>query len=104
MRIREYGAEQLPRSVLVNAGATGLTGITTNVFPSMTLGCGDGGKHGQRQHQPAELINIKRILMRCESRRRPLKYRQPGQLDPTWIGTAAAAVERYPVSRGVSAE
>src|SRR5664279_1080019 len=40
-RIREYGMRMPAMRVLVNTPAPqGSTGITTNVFPSMTLGCG----------------------------------------------------------------
>ena len=40
-RTREYGLRMPAMRVLVNTPAPqGSTGITTNVFPAMTLGCG----------------------------------------------------------------
>jgi acetaldehyde dehydrogenase (acetylating) len=49
--------------VLVNTSAPqGSTGITTNIFPSMTLGCGAiAGNITSDNIGPQHLINIKRI-------------------------------------------
>jgi acetaldehyde dehydrogenase (acetylating) len=62
-RIREY-AERMPANrVLVNTPAPqGSTGITTNVFPSMTLGCGAiAGNITSDNIGPQHLYNIKRL-------------------------------------------
>ncbi len=62
-RIREY-AERMPANrVLVNTPAPqGSTGITTNVFPSMTLGCGAAaGNITSDNVGPQHLYNIKRL-------------------------------------------
>lgn len=62
-RIREYGLRMPAFRVLVNtASPQGSTGITTNVFPSMTLGCGAiAGNITSDNVGPQHLMNIKRI-------------------------------------------
>ena len=62
-RIREYGMRMPAMRVLVNTPAPqGSTGITTNVFPSMTLGCGAmAGNSTSDNVGPLHLINIKRL-------------------------------------------
>ena len=62
-RIREYGLRAPAFRVLVNTPSPhGSTGITTNVFPSMTLGCGAiAGNVTSDNVGPMHLINIKRI-------------------------------------------
>src|SRR5450755_212375 len=62
-RIREY-AERMPANrVLVNTPTPqGSTGITTNVFPAMTLGCGAvAGNITSDNVGPQHLYNIKRL-------------------------------------------
>ncbi len=62
-RIREYAARMPANRVLVNTPAPqGSTGITTNVFPSMTLGCGAAaGNITSDNVGPQHLYNIKRL-------------------------------------------
>ncbi len=62
-RIREYGLRMPAMRVLVNTPAPqGSTGITTNVFPAMTLGCGAvAGNITSDNVGPQHLINIKRL-------------------------------------------
>jgi acetaldehyde dehydrogenase (acetylating) len=62
-RIREFGLAMPAFRVLVNTPAPqGSTGITTNVFPSMTLGCGAiAGNITGDNVGPMHLMNIKRI-------------------------------------------
>jgi acetaldehyde dehydrogenase (acetylating) len=62
-RIREY-AERIPTMrVLVNTPAPqGSVGLTTNVFPSMTLGCGAAAGNSTSDNVgPQHLVNIKRL-------------------------------------------
>ncbi len=62
-RIREF-AERMPAyRVMVNtSGPQGSVGITTNLQPSMTLGCGAvGGNSTSDNVGPQHLINIKRL-------------------------------------------
>ena len=62
-RIREFGLRMPAFRVLVNTPAPqGSTGITTNLFPAMTLGCGAiAGNVTSDNIGPMHLINIKRI-------------------------------------------
>ena len=62
-RVREFGLRMPAFRVLVNTPSPqGSTGITTNVFPAMTLGCGAiAGNVTSDNIGPMHLINIKRI-------------------------------------------
>ncbi len=103
-RIREYGLRMPAFRVLVNTPAPqGSTGITTNVFPSMTLGCGAiAGNITSDNIGPLHLINIKRIAYAV---RKPEEaFQVPAAIESATIdrGTVVAAVERYLTSRGVT--
>src|SRR5579871_4275144 len=62
-RTREYAMRMPAYRILVNTPSPqGSTGITTNVFPSMTLGCGaPAGNSTSDNVGPLHLINIKRL-------------------------------------------
>ena len=104
--IREF-AERMPAMrVMVNTNSpAGSTGITTNLLPSMTLGCGAaGGNITSDNVGPLHLINIKRLTYAV---RRPEDAYvvppagaavAPAQTDRDVI---AAAVERYLAQRGI---
>ena len=113
-RIREYGARMPAMRVLVNTPTPqGSTGITTNVFPSMTLGCGAmAGNSTSDNVGPQHLINIKRLAYTVrrpeEAFEMPLDYDKAP--DGTAIGAGSgtvdraavvAAVEKYLASRGI---
>jgi hypothetical protein len=100
--------------VLVNTPAPqGSTGITTNVFPSMTLGCGAvAGNITSDNVGPQHLINIKRLAYVVrkpeEAFEMPLDYNAApssvpaaGLAGPIDRGTIVAAVEKYLASRGI---
>ena len=114
-RIREYGLRMPAMRVLVNTPAPqGSTGITTNVFPSMTLGCGAAaGNITSDNVGPQHLINIKRLAYVArkpeEAFEMPLDinkapYAAPSQAGPAPVDreTVVAAVERYLASRGLA--
>ena len=109
-RIREYGLRMPAMRVLVNTPAPqGSTGITTNVFPSMTLGCGAvAGNITSDNIGPQHLINIKRLAYVV---REPEEaFEMPLRMDAAPMGgagghrplTVAAAVERYLAARGIA--
>src|SRR5690242_210422 len=113
-RIREYGARMPAMRVLVNTPAPqGSTGITTNVFPSMTLGCGAmAGNSTSDNVGPQHLINIKRLAYVVrkpeEAFEMPLDYNaapsgpvSPGMAGPVDRGVIISAVEKYLASRGI---
>jgi hypothetical protein len=100
--------------VLVNTPAPyGSIGITTNVFPAMTLGCGAvAGNITSDNIGPQNLINIKRLAYTVrqpqEAFEMPIDYNAapgaaPGSPAPGAIerSAVAAAVERYLASRGI---
>jgi acetaldehyde dehydrogenase (acetylating) len=108
-RIRQYGLRMPAMRVLVNTSSPhGSTGITTNVFPAMTLGCGAAAGNATSDNiGPLNLINVKRLAY---SVRRPEEAFQ-GETQPRAAaassalvnrGTVVAAVERYLAARGVS--
>jgi acetaldehyde dehydrogenase (acetylating) len=74
-RIREYGLRMPAMRILVNTPAPqGSTGITTNVFPAMTLGCGAAaGNITSDNVGPQHLINIKRLAYTVRTARRGVR-------------------------------
>jgi hypothetical protein len=104
--------------VLVNTPAPqGSTGITTNVFPSMTLGCGAlAGNITSDNVGPQHLFNIKRLAYVVRKPEEAFEMPLDINLAPTGPSAGApvapgpidrneivAAVERYLASRGVTA-
>jgi acyl-CoA reductase-like NAD-dependent aldehyde dehydrogenase len=112
-RIRQYGLRMPAMRVLVNTSSPhGSTGITTNVFPAMTLGCGAAAGNATSDNiGPLNLINIKRLAyvvrkpeeafpgaaVQTEAVSRAAAASGSGPVDR---GTVVAAVERYLEARG----
>jgi hypothetical protein len=100
--------------ILVNTPSPqGSTGITTNVFPSMTLGCGAAaGNITSDNVGPQHLINIKRLAYVVrkpeEAFEMPLDINAapeaPAPPAPAAIDRQSVvdAVERYLASRGIA--
>ncbi|OQY49915.1 MAG: acetaldehyde dehydrogenase (acetylating) [Desulfobacteraceae bacterium 4572_89] len=61
--IREFGMKKPVSRMLVNTPSThGAVGITTNLFPALTLGCGTlGGSSTSDNVTPLNLMNIRRV-------------------------------------------
>jgi acetaldehyde dehydrogenase (acetylating) len=104
-RIREFGTRMPAYRVLVNTPAPhGSTGITTNVFPSMTLGCGAiAGNITSDNVGPQHLMNIKRIAFAVRDASTAFEY-NPGVSGTTTVTRAqvVAAVEKFLAQRGIS--
>lgn len=111
-RILEYGKRMPAFRVLVNTPSPqGSTGITTNVMPSMTLGCGAmAGNITSDNVGPQHLLNIKRIAyavrkpeeafpMPPPSSKSEVRSAVIGNVDKQVI---ASAVERFLSSKGIS--
>ncbi|PWT97916.1 MAG: acetaldehyde dehydrogenase [Terriglobia bacterium] len=108
-RIRQYGLRVPAMRVLVNTPAPqGSTGITTNVFPAMTLGCGAAAGNATSDNiGPLNLINIKRLAYAVRRAEEAFETRVGvaagapafGGIDR---GTVAAAVDRYLAARGIT--
>jgi acetaldehyde dehydrogenase (acetylating) len=109
-RTREYALRMPAMRVLVNTPSPyGSIGITTNVFPAMTLGCGAvAGNITSDNIGPQNLINIKRLAYAArqpqEAFEMPIDSKAapgaPGS-GPIERSAVAAAVERYLASRGI---
>jgi acetaldehyde dehydrogenase (acetylating) len=114
-RIREFAMRMPAMRCLVNTPAPqGSTGVTTNVFPAMTLGCGAmAGNSTSDNVGPQHLINIKRLAYTVRAPEQafemPLDYTKA----PEGVSAAAAAgtintaevvaaVERYLASKGIA--
>jgi acetaldehyde dehydrogenase (acetylating) len=115
-RIREFGARMPAMRVLVNTAApAGSTGMTTNVMPSMTLGCGAmAGNITSDNVGPQHLINIKRVAWKVRNAEDAVKIPAEWQnisepartAAPQLAGevdrqTIATLVEQYLAERGV---
>jgi acyl-CoA reductase-like NAD-dependent aldehyde dehydrogenase len=114
-RTREYGSRMPAMRVLVNTPAPqGSTGITTNLLPGMTLGCGAiAGNITSDNVGPLHLINVKRLAYVV---RKPEEaFEMPMDINQAPAGVSAAgpaigidrnavvaAVERYLASRGAA--
>ncbi len=112
-RTREYALRMPANRILVNTPSPqGSTGITTNIYPSMTLGCGAvAGNSTSDNVGPLHLINIKRLAYVVrkpeEAFEMPLDYHAaplaaasaPPSIDRA---TVISAVERYLASRGIA--
>ena len=103
-RIREFALRMPAFRVLANTSSPqGSTGITTNVFPAMTLGCGAvAGNITSDNIGPLNLINIKRLAYVArkaeEAFEAPEIPNASGGVDRHQV---VAAVERYLAKRGV---
>ncbi len=114
-RVRAYAMRMPANRILVNTPAPqGSTGITTNVFPSMTLGCGAmAGNITSDNVGPQHLINIKRLAyvvrkpeeafeMPLDYYAAPMARAAAAGVGPIDRNTVVSAVERYLASRGIA--
>jgi len=103
-RTREYGMRMPAFRVLVNTPAPqGSTGITTGVFPAMTLGCGAmAGNITSDNIGPQHLVNIKRLAYVV----RTVEEAFPDSQAPQAVSRSpvTAAVEKYLAQRGLKRE
>lgn len=111
-RIREFGLRMPAMRVMVNTPSPqGSTGVTTNLWPSMTLGCGAmAGNITGDNVGPQHLINIKRLayaVRRAEETLvvppyEPRAAAAPAGLAAKEADAVGAAVDRYLASRGIA--
>jgi len=96
-RILNFALRMPAYRVIANSPApTGSTGISTNLFPAMTLGCGAvAGNSTSDNVSPLHLINIKRLAYAVDAT--PM----PTEIDPANIDRAqiVSAVERFLAGR-----
>jgi acyl-CoA reductase-like NAD-dependent aldehyde dehydrogenase len=107
-RIREYGLRMPAMRVLVNTSSPqGSTGITTNVFPAMTLGCGAAAGNATSDNiGPLNLINVKRLAYSVRNPDEAFEDKAAlgavAATGPISRNTVAAAVDRYLAARGIT--
>lgn len=67
--VREFGLKKPVSRILVNTPSThGAVGLTTGLFPSLTLGCGAiGGSATSDNVTPMNLLNIRRVAYETNS-------------------------------------
>ncbi|MEJ5369980.1 MAG: aldehyde dehydrogenase family protein [Bryobacteraceae bacterium] len=102
-RVREFGRRVPALRVLVNTPSPqGSVGITTNLAPSMTLGCGAmGGNVTGDNVGPQHLINIKRVAWAVRTPEEAMGKQDSG-LSASERAALVAAVERYLAERGIA--
>jgi acetaldehyde dehydrogenase (acetylating) len=117
-KIREFALRMPAMRILCNTPTPqGSVGITTNLFPAMTLGCGAvAGNSTGDNISPLNLINVKRLayaVRKPEDAFEIPTLRVPAILAPQRLNSVnldatnvdksmvAAAVERYLAQRGV---
>ena len=102
-RILTFGQRMPAFRVLVNTPSPqGSVGVTTNLLPSMTLGCGAmGGNITSDNVGPLHLINVKRIAYAVRTPEEAL----PPVAEPSsaTVPAITAAVEKFLASRGYAA-
>ncbi len=104
VRVREYAMRMPAYRVLVNTPTPqGATGITTNVFPAMTLGCGAvAGNITSDNIGPLHLINIKRLAYKVRDADNAFSAAAPGKGIVIDRQQVVSAVERFLVKKGVT--
>jgi len=107
-RIREFALRMPSMRVLVNTPAPhGSTGITTNLFPAMTLGCGAAAGNATSDNiGPLNLINVKRLAYEvrgaAEAFQPETRAAAVGSESPPDRRAVATSVERYLAAHGLS--
>ncbi len=111
-KIREYAARMPAMRVVCNTPTPqGSTGITTNLFPAMTLGCGAvAGNITGDNISPLNLINVKRLAYEARRPEEAFEMPTPRATAPVQTSggsqevdkqTIISAVERYLAQRGI---
>jgi acetaldehyde dehydrogenase (acetylating) len=106
--VREFGLRKPAFRICVNTpAALGAVGYTTNLFPSMTLGCGAaGGNITSDNISPLHLINLKRVAYGVRDVATPLQRAAAvssvgthraniEQIVDQWLGGRAASSSRH---------
>ncbi|MEW6131189.1 MAG: aldehyde dehydrogenase family protein [Acidobacteriota bacterium] len=94
---REYGIRMPVSRVIVNSPSThGAIGFTTDLEPSMTLGCGSwGGNVTSDNISPRHLVDVKRIAFETKAiNRLPVEMKTAAQA----VSTTKTAVDRAAIT------
>jgi acetaldehyde dehydrogenase (acetylating) len=102
--VRQFGLREPAFRICVNTpAALGAVGYTTNLFPSMTLGCGaPGGNITSDNISPLHLINLKRVAYGVRDVAAPPPAATPAratieQVVDQWLGRRSSAPSPVPV-------
>jgi acetaldehyde dehydrogenase (acetylating) len=102
---RQYGIRMPASRVVVNSPSThGAIGFTTDLEPSMTLGCGSwGGNVTSDNISPRHLVDIKRIAFETKPINQPAAPSRPAARPAATVDRAeiAALVDRFLAERHV---
>jgi acetaldehyde dehydrogenase (acetylating) len=100
--IMQFGLKKPAFRIIVNSpAAIGAVGYTTELDPSMTLGCGSyGGNITSDNIGPVHLINIKRVAWETKPLSMP---RETGAWRPTLPASTTRATE-FPYQKALSSE
>jgi acetaldehyde dehydrogenase (acetylating) len=92
---REYGIRMPASRVIVNSPSThGAIGFTTDLEPSMTLGCGSwGGNVTSDNISPRHLLDVKRIAFETRPINQPVTSERPAARAASSAGTSAGRAE-----------
>jgi acetaldehyde dehydrogenase (acetylating) len=92
--VRQFGLKKPAFRIVVNTpAALGAVGYTTNLFPSMTLGCGaPGGNITSDNISPLHLINVKRVAYGVREVSAPAPAARPviEHVVDQWLGNRGA--------------
>jgi acetaldehyde dehydrogenase (acetylating) len=101
-RVLAFGRQMPAFRVLVNTPSPqGSVGVTTNLLPSMTLGCGAmGGNITSDNVGPLHLVNVKRIAYAVRTAEEAI----PSDASASSTPVIAAAVEKFLAARGYSTQ
>jgi acetaldehyde dehydrogenase (acetylating) len=104
-RIREYGMRMPAARIVVNSPAThGSVGMTTNLFPAMTLGCGSyGGNITTDNVGPLHLLNVKRVAYETAGAGAAPAIRVAEKPESVDKQTVARIVEEFLSQKGTAA-
>ena len=102
---REYGIRMPASRIVVNSPSThGAIGFTTDLEPSMTLGCGSwGGNVTSDNISPRHLVDIKRIAFETKPINQAAAATRPAARPAATVGRAeiASLVDRFLAERHV---
>jgi acetaldehyde dehydrogenase (acetylating) len=107
--VRQFGLHKPAFRICVNTpAALGAVGYTTNLFPSMTLGCGAaGGNITSDNISPLHLINLKRVAYGVRDVAAPMPTTSPKraaieQVVDQWLGTRSVGAAQAPAAPPLS--
>jgi acetaldehyde dehydrogenase (acetylating) len=105
--VRQFGLHKPAFRICVNTpAALGAVGYTTNLFPSMTLGCGAaGGNITSDNISPLHLINLKRVAYGVREIAAPARREKRATIETVvdqWLGARSVGAGQAPAAPPLS--